>query len=96
MMPLVWTRRAIEDLRTIRQFIAQDSPHYALLVTQQLVASVERLPAFPQSGRVVPEISDLAIREVIHGAYRIVYRLIHDEIHILMVHHAARLLKIEP
>jgi len=47
------------------------------------------------SGRVVPEINDQAIREVIHGFYRIVYRLIHGEIHILTVHHAARLLKLE-
>jgi plasmid stabilization system protein ParE len=96
MTPLIWTRRAIEDVQSIRQFIAQDSPHYALLVTQQLIASVERLPAFPQSGRVVPEVNDPAVREVIHGTYRIVYRLIHDEIHILTVHHIARLLRLEP
>lgn len=96
MTPLVWTRRAIEDVQSIRQFIAQDSPHYALLVTQQLIASAERLPAFPQSGRIVPEVNDPTVREVIHGTYRIVYRLIHDEIHILAVHHAARLLRLEP
>lgn len=96
MTPLIWTRRAIEDVQSIRQFIAQDSPHYAQLVTQQLIASVERLPAFPQSGRVVPEVNDPTIREVIQGSYRIVYRLIHDEIHIITVHHAARLLRLEP
>jgi toxin ParE1/3/4 len=96
MTPLIWTRRAIEDVQSIRQFIAQDSPHYALLVTQQLIASVERLPAFPQSGRVVPEVNDPAVREVIHGTYRIVYRLIREEIHIVTVHHAARLLHLEP
>lgn len=95
MTPLIWTRRAIEDVQSIRQFITQDSPHYALLVTQQLIASAERLSAFPQSGRVVPEVNDPAVREVIHGTYRIVYRLIHDEIHILTVHHAARLLRLE-
>ena len=95
MTPLVWTRRAIEDVQSIRQFIAQDSPHYALLVTQQLIASAERLPAFPQSGRIVPEVNDPAVREVIHGTYRIVYRLIRDEIHILTVHHAAKLLRVD-
>lgn len=36
---------AIEDVQSIRQFIAQDTPHYAELVTQRLIASVERLPA---------------------------------------------------
>lgn len=96
MTPLIWTRRAIEDVQSIREFIARDSPHYALLVTQQLIASVERLPAFPQSGRVVPELNDPAVREVIHGTYRVVYRLIHNEIHILTVHHTARLLLLKP
>jgi len=95
MTALIWTRRAIEDVQSIQQFIEKDSPHYAQLVGQQLIAVVERLPAFPQSGRIVPEVNDPAIREVIQGSYRIVYRLIHGEIHILTVHHAARLLKLE-
>ena len=46
MTPLIWTRRAIEDVQSIQQFIAQDSPHYAELVRQQLIAAVERLPTF--------------------------------------------------
>ena len=96
MTQLIWTRRAIEDMQSIRQFIAQDSSHYAQLVTQRLIAAVERLPALPQSGRIVPEINDPTIREVIQGSYRIVYRLIRKEIHILTVHHAARLLRLEP
>jgi toxin ParE1/3/4 len=96
MTPLIWTRRAIEDVQSIHQFIAQDSPHYAQLVTQRLIAAVERLPALPQSGRIVPEINDPTVREVIQGSYRIVYRLIREEIHIVTVHHAARLLRLEP
>lgn len=96
MTSLIWARRAIEDVQSIKQFISQDSPHYAELVTQRLIASVERLPALPQSGRVVPEIDDPTVREVIQGSYRIVYRLIREEIHIVTVHHAARLLHLEP
>ena len=96
MTPLIWTRRAIEDVQSIKQFIAQDSPHYAELVSQRLISSVERLPTLPQSGRVVPEIDDPTVREVIQGSYRIVYRLIREEIHILTVHHAASLLNLEP
>lgn len=96
MTQLIWTRRAIEDVQAIRQFIAQDSPPYAQLVTQRLIAAVERLPALPQSGRIVPEINDPTIREIIQGSYRIVYRLIREEIHIVTVHHAARLLSLEP
>ena len=95
MTPLVWTRRAIEDIQTIQRFIEKDSPHYAQLVGQQLISAVERLATFPQSGRIVPEVNDPAVREVIQGSYRIVYRLIHSEIHVLTVHHAARLLHLE-
>ena len=94
-MTLVWTRRAIADVQSITQFIAQDSPHAAQLVTQRLIAAVERLALFPQSGRIVPEIDDPLIREVIQGSYRIVYRLIRQELHILTVHHAARLFHLE-
>ena len=96
MTQLIWTRRAIEDVQSIKQFIAQDSPHYAELVTQRLIAAVERLPALPRSGRVVPEINDATVGEVIQGPYRIVYRLIREEIHIVTVHHAARLFHLEP
>ena len=95
MTPLIWTRRAIEDVQSIQRFIEKDSPHYAQLISQQLIAAVERLPVFPQSGRIVPEIDDPAIREIIQGSCRIVYRLIQGEIHILTVHHAARLFHLE-
>lgn len=94
MTQLIWTRRAIEDVQSIRQFIAQDSPHYAELVSQRLIASVEHLPALPQSSRVVPAVNDPTVREVIQGSYRVVYRLIREEIHIVTVHQAVRLLRI--
>ena len=41
-------------------------------------------------------VNDPTIREVIQGSYRILYRLIRAEIHIVRVHHAARLLRLEP
>ena len=94
-MTIVWTRRAVADVQAIKQFIARDSPHAAQLVAERIVAAVERLAVFPQSGRIVPEMADPVIREVIHSSYRIVYRLIREEVHILTVHHAARLLHLE-
>ncbi|CAE6698886.1 MAG: type II toxin-antitoxin system RelE/ParE family toxin [Thermomicrobiales bacterium] len=90
-MTLIWTRRAIADVQAIKQFIAQDSPHAAQLVAQRLVAAVDRLTLFPESGRIVPELADPQIREVVQGSYRIVYRLLGQQAHILTVHHSARL-----
>jgi toxin ParE1/3/4 len=94
-MTLVWTRQAIADVQDIKQFIAKDSPHAAQLVTQRFIAAVDRLTLFPQSGRIVPEVADPLVRELIQGSYRIVYRTIREEVHVLTVHHAARLFRLE-
>lgn len=88
-----WTDQAIEDVESIRDFIARDSPRYALLVAERLVGAVERLESFPRSGRIVPEFKDDRLREVIWGSYRIVYRLLDDTIEVLTVYHAARILR---
>jgi len=58
------------------------------------VAAVQRLQVFPQSGRVVPEIGDDSLREVIHGNYRLVYRLHNESVEVVTVYHAARLLRL--
>ncbi len=45
---------------------------------------------------MVPEFQDPKLREIIHQPYRIVYRLLENEVHILTVHHSARILRLEP
>ena len=91
MRRLRWTRRAREDLASIRAFIGEESPNYAALVIARLVSAADRLAQFPESGRVVPEFVHSELREVIHRPYRIVYRLVGtNEVHILTVHHAAQ------
>jgi len=56
----------------------RDSAHYADLVVERIVAAVARLEDNPRSGRMVPEVGNESLREVIHGNYRIVCRLRHD------------------
>ncbi|PYM62677.1 MAG: type II toxin-antitoxin system RelE/ParE family toxin [Candidatus Rokuibacteriota bacterium] len=87
----MWAPQAIEDVEAIRAYVARDSAHYADLLVERLVSTVARLEANPLSGRVVPEIDDEALREVIHGNYRIVYRLRLDLVEIVTVFHGARL-----
>ena len=87
-----WTSQAASDLEAIADFIAQDSPQYASLFVIDVFAAVERLGAFPESGRIVPEKEDPAVREIIFGNYRIVYRLREDVVELLTIHHGAKLL----
>ena len=89
-MRIVWTPQAIEDVEAIRNYIAQDSPRYGDHMVERIVEAVERLEMFPRSGRVVPELKREAIREVIYGNYRIVYRVTELEAQIITVFHAAR------
>jgi len=87
-----WTPQAADDLEAVADFIAADSPYYAKLFTMDVLAAVERLADFPNSGRVVPELKDPAIREILFGSYRIVYRVKGDLVELLTVYHGARLL----
>jgi toxin ParE1/3/4 len=64
---------------------------YAELMVRRIVAAVERLRAFPRSGRIVPERDVPQIREVIVGAYRVVYRLSKDVVEIATVFRSSRL-----
>jgi len=89
---VVWTRQAVADIEGIHAYIARDSDRYATLVRERLVQSVDRLRAFPLSGRIVPEFGDESIREILWGSYRIVYRVRGPLAEVLTVFHGSRLL----
>ena len=50
---------------------------------------------FPALGREVPELPGTALREVIEGNYRIVYRVTQETVEILTVFEAHHLLPLE-
>lgn len=89
-MRIVWTRPALADVLEIKQYIAADSARYANIVVERFFTAVERLDAYPLSGRMVPELSAATVREVIEPPYRIVYRVRADALEIIAVVHSAR------
>ena len=91
MSALTWSPEALRDTESIRAYIAEDSERYADLVVRRIMAAVERLAAFPESGRIVPERNEPAIREVIAAPYRIVYRFRGGTVEIVTVFRASRL-----
>jgi plasmid stabilization system protein ParE len=60
---------------------------------ERVFAATERLSHFPRSGRIVPEMGVEEIREVIVQSYRVIYRVVLEEVEILTVHHGARPLR---
>ena len=88
MAEVIWSPQAKADLHEIAEYISGDSLHYAEATVSRILASVERLKKFPASGRIVPELGVLTIREVVLGNYRIVYRLSATHCEIVTVLHS--------
>jgi len=89
---LIWSPRALERVVEIGEYIAQEQPNAAARWVDEIFESVTRLRRFPKSGRMVPEKLREDLREVLHGAYRVIYRIDLDRVVILTVRHSRRLL----
>ena len=90
-----WSPLAISRLSEIAKYIAQDNPVAAERWVNKIFALVEKLSDFPERGRMVPEINNKMIREVISGNYRVIYKLEDREISILTVRHVKQILSVE-
>jgi len=90
MTKVVWTEPAVADLDSIHAYIAHDAEIYADAQIQAIFEAVDRLERFPQSGRMVPEIGEETMRELIVGSFRVIYHIGGDTVRILTVLHAAQ------
>jgi plasmid stabilization system protein ParE len=87
---LRWSPRSVDDLEAIRGFIARDSSQYADLVIQRIVAAADRLTQFPEIGRIVPEVGEPRLRELIVRPFRVVYRIRPDLVEVVTVFRSSR------
>ena len=86
---------AVEDLEAIRAWYdEQQAPDAGYRLICEIVAKVEKLVDFPESGRIVPEFGIANLREIIHPPFRIVYRMDSNKIRLIRVCRSERLLKL--
>jgi len=90
MAEVIWAPSALDDIDSIAEYIAADSAAMASLFINRLIEATDRLEEFPLSGRIIPEINNPDCREVIYGAYRIMYRIEGNAVWITGVVHGAR------
>ncbi len=88
MAEVVWTAEARRDLAAIGTYLEGTSPAYASAVVGRLYHAAERLEAFPNSGRVVPEFEVEHVRELVVAGYRILYLLSGERVEVLTVVHS--------
>ena len=92
---ITFTILAINDLDDMRAWYAeQQVPAGGDKLLREIVSQVERLGAFPESGRVVPEFGLANLRELIFPPFRIIYRLDESKVRVVRVWRSERLLKI--
>ena len=93
-MKIVWSPLARLRALEISEYIAKESPQASIAWLESIFEAVERLEDFPESGRYLPEVDRKDLREVLSGDYRIVYRILGDEVQILTVRHGRQLLSL--
>ena len=94
-MAAKWTNEALENLWEIEKFIGRDNLQKAESFVNYLIEQAESIALNPNIGRMVPEISNPEIRELIVKKYRIVYRVHEHEIEILTVFEGHKLLRLD-
>ena len=85
-MKVVWSRRAIRHLVSLRERIAKDAEQNAALVAKRILEAVDLLQAQPHMGRPgrVPGTRELVAPET---PYVIPCRVRHDRLELLAVFH---------
>ncbi len=89
-MRVFWTDAALAQLEDIRDYLARTSPAYAGRTVARLVIRSEQIAAFPRSGRMVPEYEIDEVRQVVEGAYRIIYLVKEEQVEVLAIIHTSR------
>lgn len=87
-MKIIWSPTARIKTKEILEYVAEDNPDAALTLIDQFEAKVEKLKENPESGRVLPELKNDKIRElVVHKNYGVIYEINPDIIEILTIRH---------
>jgi plasmid stabilization system protein ParE len=87
---IIWTPGARTDLDEIVAYIASDSPAAALAFLEEVFSLAESLSTLSERGRIVPELADPRVRELLFHKYRLFYEVHGNEVTILGVLHGAR------
>jgi toxin ParE1/3/4 len=88
------THKALADIEAIAQYLSEYSPSYASRFVVEITKRAELLRSFPEMGRVLPEIDEPEVRELIYQHYRIVYHIVSESrVDIITIQHSSRDIK---
>lgn len=87
-MKIIWSPFASTKVKQILEYISEDNPDSALSLIEHFETNIEHLKQNPQAGRLIPEMKNDCIREVVvHKNYGVIYEIRSGTIEILTVRH---------
>jgi plasmid stabilization system protein ParE len=92
-MKAIFTAAALADLEDIIAYTKQNFPRSAVSLERRIRDVIARIETWPHSGREVAERPGVRVVPLIRYPFRIFYISLEQEIHILHIHHAARMEK---
>jgi toxin ParE1/3/4 len=87
---VIWAEAAWNDLQQTAEFITRDSPRYAAAFVSEVRDAARSLARFAERGRVVPELRELTIWELLVRSYRLIHQIHENTSNILAIIHGAR------
>jgi len=85
-----WSLLALRRVSEIVDYISHDHTEAGRKWAEGVFDAVDQLEGFPGQGRVVPEVGQPSIREVIYGEYHVIYKVQAQAIGVLTVRHGRR------
>jgi toxin ParE1/3/4 len=87
---VVWAESARDALDEVIEYIARDSRQAAVQVLEEALRAGFELATLSERGRIVPELNDPKIRELLVFKYRLLYEVEDHRVLIVAFLHGAR------
>ena len=87
---VIWTESARDALEEVLGYISRESPDRAARVLTRALDVAASLSTLSERGRVVPEIGESTLRELLVYDHRMLYRVHEDRVVIRAFLHGAR------
>lgn len=87
-MTLIYTDKAVKDLKRLRAFIAENAPDSAARIAAELIEEINHLSGFPLLGRAIDHPSaPESFRDLITERYIVRYQIQENSVLILRIWH---------
>ena len=87
---VVWSLRARDAVNEAVAYISQDAPDVARRLLEGILDAARSLETLSERGRIVPELAEPTLRELLMSPYRLIYHVDAEQVTVIALVHEAR------